>query len=293
MSMGATSNKKIIWTVRDILKWTSEYLRRKGCDSPRLDAELLLTHALGVDRLRLFLDFDRPLSDKEREKYRELVKRRASREPVALITGKKEFWSLEIMVNPGVLIPRPETEILVQVVLDQCKTLTNCSVLEIGCGSGAVFCAIASDRSDIDLYACDISLCALSCASINASINPNPNCAHIFASDLLESVRSGPIFDIIFSNPPYVPSSIVDSLEPEIRQFEPYCALNGGDDGLATIRRLIPQSRNCLKPNGNLLLEIGDEQSDEVERLLKLNDFSEIRAYPDLSGKIRVLKAVL
>ncbi|MGO8878127.1 MAG: peptide chain release factor N(5)-glutamine methyltransferase [Desulfomonilaceae bacterium] len=291
--MRETVNKRVIWTVRDVLKWTSEYLRTKGCDSPRLDSELLLTHTLGIDRLRLFLDYDRPLSDKERKKYRELVRRRASREPAALITGKKEFWSLQISVNPGVLIPRPETEILVEVVLEQCKTLTGCSVLEIGCGSGAVFCAISSERHDIELYACDISLCAISCASINASVISSVNRVHIFASDLLESVRSGPVFDIIFSNPPYIPSSLIDNLEPEIREFEPCCALDGGVDGLATIRRLISGSRNCLKPKGNLILEIGDQQSEEVERLLKLNDFSEIRTYTDLSGKIRVLKAVL
>jgi release factor glutamine methyltransferase len=291
--MGESVNKKVIWTVRDVLKWTSEYLKTKGCDSPRLDSELLLAHTFGVDRLRLFLDYDRPLSDKERIKYREFVRRRASREPVALITGKKEFWSLEITVNPGVLIPRPETEILVEVVLDQCKTLRNCSVLEIGCGSGAVFCAISSERSDIELFACDISFCALSCASINASAKAGANRVHIFASDLLESVRSGPIFDIVFSNPPYIPSNLIDNLAPEIRQFEPNLALDGGFDGLETIRRLISSSRNCLKPKGKLILEIGDQQSEEVVPLLKLNDFSEIRSYTDLSGKIRVLMAVI
>ena len=141
---------------------------------------------------------------------------------------------------------------------------------------------------------CVTFLCAPSVALPSTrQSKPSANRVHIFASDLLESVRSGPIFDIVFSNPPYIPSSLIDNLAPEIRQFEPNLALDGGFDGLETIRRLISTSRNCLKPKGKLILEIGDQQSEEVVSLLKLNDFSEIRSYTDLSGKIRVLMAVI
>ena len=127
--MTESPDEKTVWTIRDVLTWTTDYLKRKGCQTPRLDAELLLAHNLGIERIRLYLDFDRPLSDGERLGFRNLVRRRALREPVALIIGKREFWSLDIVVAPGVLIPRPETEILVQVVLEECQDLFNLAVL--------------------------------------------------------------------------------------------------------------------------------------------------------------------
>lgn len=284
---------KIVWTVKQILIWTTQYLMDKGCETPRLDAELLLSHVLGVDRLRLYLDYFRPLTNQERRNYRELIRRRAAREPVALITGQKEFWSLEIFVNSGVLIPRPETELLVEVVLDECKDIENCSVIEIGCGSGAVLCAIAKERDDVDLYGCDISLRAVVCTSLNASKQSFLNRVNIFASDLLESVCSSPLFNIICSNPPYIPSDVINSLAPEIRYFEPVCALDGGINGTEIIRRLIETSRSRLQINGKLIIEIGDQQSDSVIEMLKLNHFSEIRTYTDLTGKLRVIKAAL
>jgi release factor glutamine methyltransferase len=162
--------KKTIWTVNDVLKWTTDYLKVKGCQSPRLDAELLLAHALKTNRLGLYLIFDQPLSDRERMIYRELVRRRASREPVAFLVGKKEFWSLDIMVRPGVLVPRPETEILLEVVLEECKKSPGCSLLEVGCGSGAVICALFSEVPDIDAYACDISMDALQNTGANLAL---------------------------------------------------------------------------------------------------------------------------
>jgi len=283
---------KTVWTIRDVLTWTTDYLKRKGCQTPRLDAELLLAHNLGIERIGLYLDFDRPLSDAERLGFRNLVRRRALREPVALIIGKKEFWSLDIVVTPGVLIPRPETEILVQVVLEECQDLLNLSVLEIGCGSGAPLIAIACARPDIRLFACDISINSLCCASANASSHGFSDQILFFASDLLESVRAEHMFDVIYSNPPYIPSKDVDSLAPEIRNFEPREALDGGLDGLDVIRRLIPSSQIRLKPGGRLIMEIGEDQVQPVRKLLQTNGFSAVRVHQDLSGKNRVVKAV-
>ena len=285
-------DSKTVWTIRDVLTWTTDYLKRKGCETPRLDAELLLAHNLGIERIRLYLDFDRPLSDGERLGFRDLVRRRALREPVALIIGKKEFWSLDIVVTPGVLIPRPETEILVQVVLEDCQGLLNLAILEVGCGSGAPLIAVSSIRPDIQLFACDISIDSLNCAFANASNHGFSAQILFFASDLLESVRAEHMFDVIYSNPPYIPSKDIDSLAPEIRDFEFRKALDGGLDGLDVIRRLIPTSRDRLKPGGRLILEIGEEQFDSVKKLLEINGFSMVRGYKDLSGKNRVVKAV-
>ena len=290
--MTEPSDSKTVWTIRDVLTWTTDYLKRKGCETPRLDAELLLAHNLGIERIRLYLDFDRPLSDGERLGFRDLVRRRALREPVALIIGKKEFWSLDIAVTPGVLVPRPETEILVQVVLEDCQGLLNVAILEVGCGSGAPLIAVSSVRPDIQLFACDISINSLNCASANASNHGFSAHIFFFASDLLESVRAEHIFDVIYSNPPYIPSKDIDSLAPEIRDFEPRKALDGGLDGLDVIRRLIPTSRDRLKPGGRLILEIGEKQFDSVKKLLEINGFSMVRGYKDLSGKNRVVKAV-
>ncbi|MFA6222476.1 MAG: peptide chain release factor N(5)-glutamine methyltransferase [Desulfomonilaceae bacterium] len=290
--MTEPSDSKTVWTIRDVLTWTTNYLKRKGCETPRLDAELLLAHNLGIERIRLYLDFDRPLSDGERLGFRDLVRRRALREPVALIIGKKEFWSLDIVVTPGVLIPRPETEILVQVVLEDCQGLLNLAILEVGCGSGAPLIAVSSVRPDIQLFACDISINSLNCASANASNHGFAAQIFFFASDLLESVRAEHMFDVIYSNPPYIPSNNIDSLAPEIRDFEFRKALDGGLDGLDLIRRLIPTSRDRLKPGGRLILEIGEEQFDSVKKLLETNGFSMVRVFKDLSGKNRVVKAV-
>ncbi|MFH0960616.1 MAG: peptide chain release factor N(5)-glutamine methyltransferase [Pseudomonadota bacterium] len=285
--------EKKTWKVNEVLKWTTNYLKDKGCQSPRLDAELLLAHALKTNRIGLYLIFDQPLSERERTIYRELVRRRASREPVAVLVGKKEFWSLDVIVRPGVLVPRPETEILLEVALEECKQSPGCSVLEVGCGSGAVICALLSEVTDITAYACDICPEALQNTRVNLEPLYNNERPLIFASDLFESVRNEPLFDVILSNPPYIPSGFIEQLEPEIRVFEPTCALDGGPDGLDIIRRLIKTSRTFLKPKGKLIIEIGEKQSQNVSNLFMINGFSTVKEYKDLSQKIRVLKGVI
>ena len=293
MLMKNRNCNKTIWTVNEVLKWTTDYLKDKGCQSPRLDAELLLAHALKTNRLGLYLIFDQPLSDRERMIYRELVRRRASREPVAFLVGKKEFWSLDIMVRPGVLVPRPETEILLEVVLEECKKYPGCSLLEVGCGSGAVICALCCEVPNINAYACDISADALKNTGANLARLNGLESPSIFASDLFESVRNGPIFDIILSNPPYIPSNFIDQLEPEVRVFEPKRALDGGPEGLDIIRRLVKTSRNFLKPEGKLIIEIGDGQSEVVSDLFMTNGFVTVKEYNDFNQKIRVIKGII
>lgn len=291
--MKTSDNQKKTWHIGDVLKWTTNYLRVKGCGTPRLDAEILLAHALKKDRLGLYLSLDQPLTEGERVTYRELVRRRASREPVALLVGRKEFWSLDILIRPGVLIPRPDTEILVEVVLEECRKSPACKVLEVGSGSGAVVCALCTEAPDIDFYACDISKDALTNTLANINLLRLSDRASIFASDLFGSIRIGPVFDIILSNPPYIPSGSIEQLEPEVRVFEPVISLDGGPDGLDVIRKLVKTSRHFLKPKGKLIIEIGEGQSDAASKLLFAHGFSVVEPYADLDQKIRVLKGIL
>jgi release factor glutamine methyltransferase len=191
------------------------------------------------------------------------------------------------------LVPRPETEILLEVVLEECKKYPGCSLLEVGCGSGAVICALCCEVPSINAYACDISADALKNTGANLARLNGLESPSIFASDLFESVRNGPIFDIILSNPPYIPSNFIDQLEPEVRVFEPKRALDGGPEGLDIIRRLVKTSRNFLKPEGKLIIEIGDGQSEVVSDLFMTNGFVTVKEYNDLNQKIRVMKGII
>jgi len=279
------------WTIKDVLAWTTEYFAKKRIKTPRLDAEVLLASSLGVDRLQLYLNLDRPLLPQERERYRELVRRRGAREPVALIVGKKEFWSIHFRVVPGVLIPRPETETLVEIVLEEIRGVASPWILEIGTGSGAVAVSILQEHSDARVLATDINPLALKTASLNAQnaqLSRSFDCA---ALDLFSAIRPGAGFDVICSNPPYIPSGTVPLLEPEITEYEPLSALDGGVDGLVVIRELAAQARNYLKPKGALILEVGDGQAASVEEILSyVGGFHDIHKFSDLSGKQRVVK---
>ena len=192
------------WTIGDILNWTATYFAGKGVKTPRLDAEILLAHCLDVDRLYLYLNLDRPLLPDERSRFRELVKRRGLREPVALITGKKEFWSISLQIKPGILIPRPETEILVEVVIQEIKENPSPKVLEIGTGSGAVAIALAKDNPRVEVVATDTDSNVLLVAQANAKEAKSENAVRFIATDLFDGIRRGGYFDVICSNPPYI-----------------------------------------------------------------------------------------
>jgi len=273
------------------LEWTAAYFKKRGITTARLDAEVLLAFCLSVDRLFLYLNLDRPLLASERALYRELVRRRAAREPVSLIIGRKEFWSLSFKVVSRVLIPRPDTEILVESVLEEIRSVDNPRILEIGTGSGAVSIVLAKEKSPSEILATDVNLLALKTATENA-VSLGQTSIAFFASNLFDAIKPERIFDVICSNPPYIPSSTIPTLDPEIN-FEPFEALDGGPDGLDVIRAIASGAKDFLKPGGALILEIGPEQEQEARILFEKAGFSEIVVIPDLSGKPRVIKGRL
>ena len=226
------------WTVLKLLQWTADYFRDKGIESPRLDAELLLSATLEMDRVALYVNFERPLIADELARYREKVRRRADREPIQYILGETEFWSLPLSVNPFVLIPRADTEVLVEEAL---KRIDGCSnVLDVGTGSGAIAIALAHDQPELRVTALDCSAEALEVARGNARRNGVLEHVDCLAGDL-NSLPLGP-FDMIVSNPPYIPSRNWEQLMPEVRDHEPRLALDGGDDGLEAYRRIAVQA---------------------------------------------------
>jgi release factor glutamine methyltransferase len=291
--MDERQNTPARWTIKDVLEWTAGYFGKKGISTARLDAEVLLAHCLGVDRLQLYLNLDRPLRHEERVRYRELIRRRAMREPVALIRGVKEFWSLRLRATPGVLIPRPDTETLVEAVLEEIRERPSPNVLEIGTGSGAIAVAIALEDRRAHIIATDIDKVALEAALFNAENLGVLASIDFLASDLFDAIRGGSKFDVVCCNPPYIPSDVIPTLEPEIN-FEPRQALDGGPDGLSVIRRLVSQARSYLADRGVLIIEIGSEQEAWVREMFEtLGGLHDIRAFPDLSGKPRVVSGRL
>jgi release factor glutamine methyltransferase len=273
------------WTVLKILQWTADYFRGKGVESARLDAELLLSATLGMDRVTLYVNFERPLNSGELSSYREKVQRRASREPLQYILAETEFWSLPFNVNPAVLIPRADTEVLVEETL---KRIDGCaSVLDIGTGSGAIAVALAHEQPEVHLTALDCSEDALEVARGNARRNGVEDRVACLAGDL-NSLPPGP-FDLIVSNPPYIPSRDWEELMPEVRDHEPRLALDGGDDGLEAYRRIAVQAVRLLPPAGWLLVEVGIGQAAVVNELFKAAGLTDVLQRDDYAGIPRVV----
>lgn len=259
------------WTILKILQWTTDYFKSRHIDSPRLTAEILLAHALGLNRIDLYTRFDQPLNHEERSVFKGFIKRRTAREPVAYITGCREFFAVDFEVSPDVLIPRPDTEFLVEAALTRipCQCSTPLRILEIGVGSGAVIVSLAKNRPGHEYLASDISFKALARAACNARKNGVLENIRFFAGDLFGPLNpEAASLDLIASNPPYIASNQLPGLEPEVRQFEPVLALDGGPDGLVIIRRLIDWAPLCLKSGGALMLEIGFDQKERVARMV-------------------------
>jgi release factor glutamine methyltransferase len=273
------------WTVLKILQWTADYLSQKGVESGRRDAELLLCSTLDLDRVGLYLNYDRPLSPAELGVFREQVGRRARREPLQHILGRAEFWSLPFRVTPAVLIPRADTEVLVEEAL---KRLAGpCSILDVGTGSGAIAIALAHELPAAVVTAVDISAEALAVAAENARANSVEGRV-VFHQVDLGALPGGP-YDLIVANPPYIPEGEIPELMPEVRVFEPHLALNGGGDGLECYRRLLPAAATCLKPGGWLLLEVGCGQAPQVLDLLRQSGFDQCFTARDLAKIERVV----
>ena len=274
------------WTVLDLLKWTASYFAGKGIESGRLDAELLLAEILQLNRIGLYLNFDRPVDSDELAAFRSLIERRARREPIAYILGRCEFWSLTFKVGPEVLIPRGDTETLVEAAL---KVLPNGGMLlDVGVGSGAIALAIAHERPDASVEGIDLSPAALAIAGENAQRLGLADKVVLREGDLfaLDSSRQ---YDVIVSNPPYIAAHEKATLMPEVRDFEPALALFAGDDGLDCYRALIPAARAALKDAGTLLVEVGAGQAAAVEELFVAAGYAEIFTSRDLAGIERVV----
>ena len=282
-----------VWTIERILRWTQDFFAQKGIGTARLDAEVLLAHALGCNRVRLYTHFDQPLTGEERDAFRALVRRRANREPVAYLCGHREFFSRAFAVGPDVLIPRPETEHLVEAALAwlQAQGLSTPRILDVGTGSGALAVTLAAEVPGAHVTASDLSAAALQMAARNAAqhgVEARMVWAH---GDLLAPI-SGP-FDLIVSNPPYIPTVDRSTLERDVRDYEPAQALFAGTDGLDIVRRLIPQVRAALAQPGLFLCEFGVAQGAAVESLVRAAGFNDVTIVPDLQGHPRVVRAAI
>ena len=253
--------------------------------SPRMNAEVLLMFVLGCDRAYLYAHPERELSPGEQNRYDEALEQRALGMPAQYITGHQEFWGLDFIVSPAVLIPRPETEHLVEAVLELCRNIERPRLVDVGTGSGCV--ALASELPRAKIHATEISADALEIARANAARLLLTDRVTFHATDLLHGI-AGP-FDIVASNPPYVGESEYDKVQLEVRKFEPRCAVFAGPDGMDVIRRLAPQARAALKPGGFLAIEIGYSQEAAVRVVLR--DWQDVWAVPDLQGIPRVIVA--
>jgi release factor glutamine methyltransferase len=320
----------------DYLKLAGDHLRAKGVDSDRLDAELLLAEALDMSRVELYTNHERPLSTAEVDRFRELLRRRAAREPVAYILGKREFWSLELAVDRRVLIPRPETETLVETAVRACigklvpsngptryeadadiaedavaesgvadaaptsprvkakpalaAPLLAERVLDIGTGSGAIAVALAVELPGLAIVATDESAATLEVAPRNAAKHGVAERIDFRCGDLFDALESDEVFDVIVSNPPYVKDHEIEEMEPEVKDWEPRGALFSGADGMRESARIIDGAARHLTTDGWLILEVGT-QADDVRTRLARGGWRDVRSFPDLAGRDRVVVA--
>lgn len=272
-----------------MIEWMGGYLEKKGVANPRIDAEHLLAHTLGLSRMDIYLQFERILSQEELARLKPLIERRARREPLQYIIGTQPFRHVDIKVDRRVLIPRPETEIVVEEVLNHIPEEAELRVLELGVGSGAISAALADERKRISVTGTEINPDALKIAEENTQ--PFRDRISLLLGDLFEPVR-GVKFDIIVSNPPYISSKDWPNLEPEVRGYEPKEALVAGEDGLDFYRRILNDAANHLTPSGWLILELGDGQRDAVAALIEeTGKFNNIIVHKDLGQKDRVISA--
>lgn len=278
-------------SVKQAIVDATERLRRAGSASPRLDAELLLAEALGVRREALYGEPERVLDEREQARFESFVERRERREPVAYIIGRKAFRTIELRVNSSTLIPRPETETLVEAALARLPAGgTRPNVLDIGTGSGAVALALAAEHPSVRVVGTETDPAALETARLNAARLGLSDRVEFVLGDLYDGLPPGALFQVIVSNPPYVTPRELVTLAPEVRDWEPHGALLGGEDGLGYYQRIIPLSPAFLAPGGWLAVEIAEDRADEVRRLFEsARRFDEISVVKDLGGAPRVV----
>ncbi len=277
-------------TVLNSILLSTDYLKNKGIDSPRINAELLLANILNCKRMDLYLRFDQPLSKIETEKYRQALRRRAKKEPLQYIIGEVEFYGMIFNVNPKVLIPRQETEILVETVIENFTTENDVKILDIGCGSGNIIISLIKNIKKSDGVSIDISDDAIGTAKENAVQNEVANNISFIKKDILkDDMESLGKFDIIVSNPPYISKKEFGTLQKEILEHEPKLALTDFNDGLSFYKTISEKAPMLLKPNGQLFFEVGYNQAGQVKNIMEENGFNKINIVKDYSDVERVV----
>lgn len=282
-----------IWTIRRVLTWAADDLRKRGSSSPRLDVELLLGRVLGMDRIGLLVDADRPLARAELTRYRELHQRRRAGEPVAYLLGAREFYGRPFRVDRRVLIPRPDTEALVEVALLRTRRVSlSARVLDLCTGSGCVAITLGRERPTTRVLGADISAGALVVAEENAIRLGAVNCGFVL-SDVLAAFQAGrDRFDLITANPPYITEAEIPGLAVDIRAFEPNLALTGGPDGLVVLRRIVADAPAFLDEGGVLAVEIGSDQGEAARALFEAAGYRDVETRRDYGGNERVVSAL-
>lgn len=282
-----------VWTIGKILKWTEEYFQKAQLDSPRLDAEVLLAHVLNQpERIYLYVHFDQPLEQSELAAYRECIKRRVQHEPVAYITGHRDFMGLDFKVTKDTLIPRPDTEILVEAVLQRLPAAgENSTLADIGTGTGAICLSLLNYLPKLRAMAVDISPGALAVAQENSVSLGLSQRVEFLQGDLLAPLKAkGELLNTIVSNPPYIPKADIATLASDVKAYEPMGALDGGEDGLDFYRRLLAESGDLLKDGGFLAMEVGIHQARQLEALAKdMSQWGKCEILRDLAGIERVV----
>jgi release factor glutamine methyltransferase len=287
----ASAGQDRVWTILEMIRWTTDYLAGRGFENARLEAELLLAGTLGLKRLDLYLQFERPLSPGELAAFRSRLRRRARREPLQYIDGTAAFRELLLKVDGRVLIPRPETEELVQAVLDAVRGRQGLEAVDVGTGSGAIALALATEGPFARVVATDLHPEALALARENLDACAPGAPVEFRRGDLLEPVR-GERFDAVVSNPPYVREDERPELDPQVRDWEPGSALFAGDDGLDVIRRLVADAPGVLKAGGLLAMEVGAAQGPAAAALIREDGrYGAPRVLPDLAGRDRIVLA--
>lgn len=279
------------WTVLELIRWTAEHFASRGIETPRLDAECLLAHALGTTRLALYLEFEKPIAEAERAPFRELVRRRADeRVPVALLVGSKEFWSLDLEVGAEVLVPRPETETLVELALQQAENPEDeLTILDVGTGSGAIAIALATELPKARLTAIDISPGALDVAQRNAEKHGVAGRIRFLEGDGFGPVR-GERFDLVLANPPYIAERDEAQLPPELGH-EPRAALFSGADGTELLSRLVDEASAQIADSGFVAFEAGMDQTDWLAGRFAEAGLTEVSIHRDAAARPRVVSA--
>ena len=277
-------------TVLESLNLSADYLKKHDIESPRINAELLLASILNCKRLDLYLAFDKPLSKDELGKYRNFIKRRGKFEPLQYITGSVEFYGIEIIVNPSVLIPRPETEILVETIIEQVKSKEEITILDIGCGSGNIAIALAANINNCKVFGTDISNDALKISKQNAEANGVKNKTEFHQKNILSDNFSDlPKMDIIVSNPPYVSEDKFAGLQDEIKYYEPKIAVTDFSDGYKFYEAISKKAKQLLKPGGKIFFELSENQHIKVKAIMEANGIKDIRINKDYLNIERVI----